>query len=102
FPSTTDTTVKFHTDGNDEKIERKLRARKAKDAWLDEGEWAGPQSFIITGDILAEWLRDSTNQLKPYQPLAMKDPAIFNLILGAINTQSEYVIQSPYCNAFQP
>jgi meiotically up-regulated gene 157 (Mug157) protein len=102
FPSTTDTTVKFHTDGNDEKIKRKLHFRKARDAWLDEGEWAGPQSFIITGDILAEWLRDSTNQLKPYQALAMKDPAIFNLILGAINTQSEYVIQSPYCNAFQP
>jgi meiotically up-regulated gene 157 (Mug157) protein len=102
FPSTTDTTVKFHTDGNDEKIKRKLHLRKARDAWLDEGEWAGPQSFIITGDILAEWLRDSTNQLKPYQPLATKDPAIFNLILGAINTQSEYVIQSPYCNAFQP
>jgi meiotically up-regulated gene 157 (Mug157) protein len=102
FPSTTDTTVKFHTDGNDEKIKRKLHLRKARDAWLDEGEWAGPQSFIITGDILAEWLRDSTNQLKPYQALAMKDPAIFNLILGAINTQSEYVIQSPYCNAFQP
>jgi meiotically up-regulated gene 157 (Mug157) protein len=102
FPSTTDTTVKFHTDGNDEKIKQKLRARKARDAWLDEGEWAGPQSFIITGDILAEWLRDSTNQLKPYQALATKDPAIFNLILGAINTQSEYVIQSPYCNAFQP
>jgi uncharacterized protein len=102
FPSTTDTTIKFHTDGNDEKIKQKLRSRKARDAWLDEGEWAGPQSFIITGDILAEWLRDSTNQLKPYQALAMKDPAIFNLILGAINTQSEYVIQSPYCNAFQP
>jgi meiotically up-regulated gene 157 (Mug157) protein len=102
FPSTTDTTVKFHTDGKDEKIKQKLHRRREKDAWIDEGEWAGPQSFIITGDILAEWLRDSTNQLKPYQALAMKDPTVFNLILGAINTQSEYVIQSPYCNAFQP
>ncbi|KAK4150810.1 hypothetical protein C8A00DRAFT_17710 [Chaetomidium leptoderma] len=102
FPSTTDTTVKFHTDGKDEKIKQKLRSRQEKDAWLDEGEWEGSQSFIITGDILAEWLRDSTNQLKPYQALAMKDPSIFTLILGAINTQSEYVIQSPYCNAFQP
>ncbi len=34
--------------------------------------------------------------------MAKKDPAIHNLILGAINTQSEYVIESPYCNAFQP
>ncbi|AEO66735.1 uncharacterized protein THITE_2115086 [Thermothielavioides terrestris NRRL 8126] len=102
YPSTTDTTVKFHTDGKDDKIKQKLRSRREKDAWLDDGEWEGPQSFIITGDILAEWLRDSTNQLKPYQQLAKKDPAIFDLILGAINTQSEYVIQSPYCNAFQP
>ncbi|KAL2172032.1 hypothetical protein VTG60DRAFT_769 [Thermothelomyces hinnuleus] len=102
FPSTTDTTVKFHTDGKDEKIKQKLRRRREENAWVDDGEWEGPQSFIITGDILAEWLRDSTNQLKPYQALAKKDPAIFNLILGAINTQSEYVIQSPYCNAFQP
>ncbi|KXX77114.1 hypothetical protein MMYC01_200096 [Madurella mycetomatis] len=102
FPSTTDTTVKFHTDGNDEEIKKKLRRRRAQDAWIEEGEWEGPQSFIITGDILAEWLRDSTNQLKPYQALATKDPTIYNLILGAINTQSEYVIKSPYCNAFQP
>ncbi|KAK4238643.1 hypothetical protein C8A03DRAFT_43658 [Achaetomium macrosporum] len=102
YPSTTDTTIKFHTDGRDEKIKKKLRRRKEEAAWLVEGEWEGPQSFIITGDILAEWLRDSTNQLKPYQSLATKDPAVFNLILGAINTQSEYVIQAPYCNAFQP
>lgn len=69
---------------------------------MNDGAWEGPQSFIITGDIVAEWLRDSTNQLRPYQALANKDPAIFQLILGAINTQSEYVIQAPYCNAFQP
>ncbi|KAI1078203.1 glycoside hydrolase family 125 protein [Whalleya microplaca] len=95
FPSTTDTTVKFHTTGSTDKKKHK------KTPW-DEDKWEGPHSFIITGDIIAEWLRDSTNQLSPYQPLAKKDPAIYNLILGAINTQAEYVIESPYCNAFQP
>lgn len=70
--------------------------------FYDEGAWQGPQSFIITGDIIAEWLRDSTNQLRPYQPLAKKDPALHTLLLGSINTQAEYVIEHPYCNAFQP
>ncbi|KAI1640110.1 hypothetical protein F4809DRAFT_638030 [Biscogniauxia mediterranea] len=96
FPSTTDTTVKFHTSGSTDK------KKKMKTTPYDEGKWEGPHSFIITGDIIAEWLRDSTNQLSPYQPLAKKDPKIYELILGAINTQSEYVIESPYCNAFQP
>jgi uncharacterized protein len=97
FPSTTDTTVKFHTDGRSTSwVDLKGRATS------EEGKWEGPQSFIITGDIVAEWLRDSTNQLSPYQPLAKKDRSIFTLILGAINTQAEYVIESPYCNAFQP
>lgn len=59
--------------------------------------WEGAQSFIVTGDINAEWLRDSTNQLAQYQRLAKKDKRIENLILGAINTQAEYVIESPYC-----
>ncbi|KAI1357605.1 hypothetical protein F5Y08DRAFT_323955 [Xylaria arbuscula] len=95
FPSTTDTTVKFHTTGSTKKDQMN------SDLYQDE-EWEGPQSFIITGDIIAEWLRDSTNQLSPYQALAKKDPKIHQLILGAINTQSEYVIESPYCNAFQP
>ncbi|KAK5657697.1 hypothetical protein OQA88_2769 [Cercophora sp. LCS_1] len=103
FPSTTDTTVKFHTNGKDGKAKKP----PPRNGWVlrsPDGEeaWEGPHSFIITGDILAEWLRDSTNQLSPYQPLAKKDAGIFNLILGAINTQSEYVIESPYCNAFQP
>ena len=107
FPSTTDTTVKFHTDGKGSKANRKPAARSRWPSSFygdedDEGAWEGPHSFIITGDILAEWLRDSTNQLSPYHALATRDPAVFSLILGAINTQSEYVIESPYCNAFQP
>lgn len=95
FPNTLDTTVRWHTDGK--AAHNELKARSAS-----KGPWSGKQSFIVTGDINAEWLRDSTNQLLQYQPLAKKDTAIFNLILGAINTQAEYVIQSPYCNAFQP
>ena len=98
FPSTTDTTVKFHTNGSDDNVVRPYKSS----ARHSEGKWQGAQSFIITGDIIAEWLRDSTNQLAPYQALTKKDPAIHQLILGAINTQSEYIIESPYCNAFQP
>ncbi|KFG78879.1 hypothetical protein MANI_111637 [Metarhizium anisopliae] len=98
FPSTTDTTIKFHNKGRDTGFVRFGGSRTV----LDDGAWQGHHSFIITGDIIAEWLRDSTNQLRPYQTLAKKDPAIFDLILGAINTQAEYVIEAPYCNAFQP
>ncbi|KAF2103440.1 hypothetical protein NA57DRAFT_52961 [Rhizodiscina lignyota] len=93
FPNTLDTTVRWHVDG-------KERPKKA--IHPDKGVWDGAQSFIVTGDINAEWLRDSTNQLAQYQILAKKDPAISNLILGAINTQVEFVIKFPYCNAFQP
>ncbi|KAI0022136.1 hypothetical protein F4780DRAFT_203345 [Xylariomycetidae sp. FL0641] len=98
FPSTTDTTVKFHK--RSASLEKKDKIRGGPDE--EEIPWEGTHSFIITGDIIAEWLRDSTNQLYPYQPLAKKDPKVYDLILGAINTQSEYVIESPYCNAFQP
>ena len=98
FPNTLDTTVRWHVDGT-EKQDSKGHF------WSYGAEpeaWQGLQSFIVTGDINAEWLRDSTNQLAQYQRLAKKDKKIENLLLGAINTQAEYVIESPYCNAFQP
>jgi meiotically up-regulated gene 157 (Mug157) protein len=96
FPNTLDTTVKWHVDGSE-------KLSKSHSSWLGGAEaWEGAQSFIVTGDISAEWLRDSTNQLAQYQRLAKKDKAIETLLLGAINTQAEYVIASPYCNAFQP
>lgn len=97
FPSTTDTTVKFHTDGT-----KRTKKKTSGHGVYDAGAWEGPQSFIVTGDITAEWLRDSCNQLTPYMALAKQDKSVYNLILGAVNTQAEYVIQSPYCNAFQP
>ncbi|KAF1838055.1 hypothetical protein BDW02DRAFT_565319 [Decorospora gaudefroyi] len=94
FPNTLDTTVRWHVDGT-------VKHKNSKRSW-DPAAWKGAQSFIVTGDINAEWLRDSTNQLAQYQLLAKKDREIHQLILGAINTQAEYVIGSPYCNAFQP
>ncbi|OAL04161.1 hypothetical protein IQ06DRAFT_215680 [Phaeosphaeriaceae sp. SRC1lsM3a] len=94
FPNTLDTTVRWHVD-------KTAKHSSSKKSW-NTAAWTGPQSFVVTGDINAEWLRDSTNQLAQYQLLAKKDKAIHQLILGAINTQAEYVIGSPYCNAFQP
>ena len=93
FPNTLDTTVRWHVDGTE---------KNSKHKHYSNGAWEGAQSFIVTGDINAEWLRDSTNQLAQYQTLAKKDKKLEKLILGAINTQAEYVIESPYCNAFQP
>ena len=97
FPNTLDTTVKWHVDGSHKPEKKGLFFHSGH-----EDAWQGPQSFIVTGDINAEWLRDSTNQLAQYQRLAKHDKKIETLILGAINTQAEYVIESPYCNAFQP
>lgn len=66
--------------------------------WHDPAE---PQTFVITGDIAAMWLRDSTFQLQPYLRFD-SDAKLQRMILGAIQTQAQYIIQSPYCNAFQP
>ncbi|KAF2143636.1 glycoside hydrolase family 125 protein [Aplosporella prunicola CBS 121167] len=93
FPNTLDTTVRWHVDGSEKSAAKAAKAN---------APWQGAQSFIVTGDINAEWLRDSTNQLAQYQKLAKKDKALESLILGAINTQAEFIIGSPYCNAFQP
>jgi hypothetical protein len=97
FPNTLDTTVKWHVDGSEKQSKKTYFFSSG-----NEDAWQGPQSFIVTGDINAEWLRDSTNQLAQYQRLARHDKRIEKLILGAINTQAEYVTEAPYCNAFQP
>ena len=76
FPNTLDTTVTYSTY---------------------KGQ---PDTYVITGDIDAMWLRDSSAQVWPYMQFADEDKDLKHLIAGVINRQTRYILKDPYANAF--
>lgn len=57
-------------------------------------------TFVLTGDIPAMWLRDSTAQVRPYLFLAESSQEIKNMIKGLIERHFKLISLDPYANAF--
>ncbi|MBQ3505538.1 MAG: glycoside hydrolase family 125 protein [Clostridia bacterium] len=56
--------------------------------------------FILTGDIPAMWLRDSSAQVMQYLFFAKEDEEVRDYIKGVLKKQWQYIMIDPYANAF--
>jgi meiotically up-regulated gene 157 (Mug157) protein len=63
----------------------------------------GERVAVITGDIPAMWLRDSSTQMWPYLTLVAAEPhgPLADVLVGVVRRQHELIAHDPYANAFK-
>jgi hypothetical protein len=74
-----------------------------------KGQWPGVMNyykngntFVITGDINAMWLRDSSAQVLPYLQFMTIDEDVRLMVKGLLRQQFEFIRRNQYANAFNP
>ncbi len=59
-----------------------------------------PDTYVVTGDIDAMWLRDSSAQVSAYLPFAKDDAKLRAMLEGVVRRHAALVLRDPYANSF--